>query len=234
MRDFTVVDLETTGLRPETDRIIEIGAAKVRDGIVVDTFSTFVDPRRPVPERITELTGITDTMLRGAPDIREALPLFLEFAGEDVLLGHNLMFDFRFLKQNAVNLSLSFERKGVDTLKIARNVLDSLESRRLDFLCTYYGIEDNNHHRALNDVLVTWELYCRLTAQFYEEHPDLFEAKALEYGVRKQSPVTPRQIAYLNALLARHGIMSEVPVESMTKNEASRLIDQILVQYGRG
>lgn len=234
MRDFTVVDLETTGLRSETDRIIEIGAAKVRNGIVVDTFSTFVDPHRPVPERISELTGITDTMLCGAPDIREVMPSFLAFAGEDVLLGHNLMFDFRFLKQNAVNLSLPFERKGVDTLKIARSVLESLESRRLDYLCTYYGIEDNNHHRALNDVLVTWELYRRLREQFYGEHPDLFEAKELQYGARKQSPATQRQIAYLKALLARHGIVAEVPVESMTKNEASRMVDQILSQYGRG
>ena len=97
INNYVCVDLETTGLNPKTDRIIEIGAVKVRNGVVTDTFETLVNPGRRLEERIVTLTGIRDDMLQEQPSIREVLPDFLSFAGEDILLGHSVLFDFAFL-----------------------------------------------------------------------------------------------------------------------------------------
>lgn len=233
MNNFVIVDIETTGLSALGDRIIEIGALKVKDGIVVDQFSELIDPERPVPARITEMTGITNEMVTGKRTIKEVLPDFLEFSEDLVLIGHNLMFDYSFLKQNAVNLSKVFERDGVDTLKIARTFLADLPSRRLDALCEHFGILDENHHRALNDVTVTWELYKILYHQFFNINNGAFQPFSLQYSAKKQSAATPRQVSYLTALLRLHNLSSEIAPEHMTKSEASRMIDQILSEYGR-
>lgn len=232
-RDFTVVDLETTGLNATRDRIIEIGALKIRNGEVADSFSQLVNPERMISSVITEVTGIDDDMVRDADTIQCVLPKFLEFAGDDVLLGHNLQFDYSFLKQNAVNLSFHFERMGVDTLKIARARLKELPSRSLEDLCRYYGIEDKNHHRALNDVTVTWALYRILEERFAQEHPELFVPNPMTFAVKRQSAVTPRQAAYLHALAKKHKLVLEAEPESLSKSEASRLIDHIILQYGK-
>ena len=101
IKDYVCVDIETTGIRPKWDRIIEIGAVKVRDGKVVDTFSELICTGVPIPSRITQLTGITNEMVTGKSKIEEVLPRFVEFAENDLLLGHNIRFDYSFLKQNA-------------------------------------------------------------------------------------------------------------------------------------
>ena len=119
-KDYVCVDIETTGVNTKWSKIIEIGAVKVRNGEVAETFSELIDPGESVTPFITELTGITNEMLCGKATIEQVLPKFVEFAGDDVLLGHNLMFDYGFLKQNATNLKIPFEKKGIDTLKIAR------------------------------------------------------------------------------------------------------------------
>jgi len=111
VRDYLCVDLETTGLNPKTDKIIEIGAVKVKKGEIIDTFATFVRPGKALPERIRELTGIAGTDLEGAPLIGEVLPQFLEFAEELPLLGHSILFDYSFLKRAAVNAGRAFEKK---------------------------------------------------------------------------------------------------------------------------
>ena len=103
IKDYVCVDIETTGVRPKWDRIIEIGAVKVRDGRKVETFSKLIYPGIPIPERITDLTGITNEMIKGQDKIQQVLPEFIEFAGDDLLLGHNIRFDYSFLKQNAIN-----------------------------------------------------------------------------------------------------------------------------------
>lgn len=233
IKDFTVVDLETTGLNAARDRIIEIGALKIRNGKIVDSFSELVNPERMISSIITGVTGIDDEMVRQADTIQRILPKFLDFAEEDVLLGHNLQFDYSFLKQNAVNLSLDFERLGVDTLKIARAKLKELPSRSLEDLCRYYGIEDKNHHRAFNDVTVTWALYRILEERFAGEQPELFAPNPMNYGVKRQSAVTPKQTAYLHALAKKHNLVLEAQPESLSKSEASRMIDHIILQYGK-
>ena len=150
IRDYIAVDVETTGLNPARDRLLEIGAARILNGKVEATYQTFIDAGVEVPERITELTGITDEMRLSGKRPEQAIPEFLEFCGELPILGHNVSFDFGFLKQAAVNQGLTFEREALDTLKIARKLLPDLPSRRLPDLCAYYQVDPGNSHRALD------------------------------------------------------------------------------------
>ena len=120
IRELIAVDLEMTGLQVKTDRILEIGAVRLVDGQLRDTFQTFVNPHRRIDARITELTGIRSEMVEDAPEAEEALRKFLEFAGEAPFLGHNVIFDYSFLKQCAVNHKISLERSALDTLNIFR------------------------------------------------------------------------------------------------------------------
>lgn len=233
MNTYIVVDLETTGLAPKTDRILEIGAWKVENGEFVRKFHRMVDPEMKIPERITELTGITDEMVAGQPKIAEATQEFVEFAGELPLLGHNLMFDYAFLKHAAVNQKLSFERAGADTLKISRKVLAALPSRRLGELCAYYHIPQQRAHRADEDAYVTAVLYEKMKKQFEADDPELFAPVQLQYKAKKQSLITNAQKGYLNDLLKYHKMKCDVQIDSLSKSEASRLIDGIILQYGK-
>ena len=130
--DLIVVDLEMTGLQVKTDRILEIGAVRIHEDQITDSFQTFVNPHRRLEERIIELTGITDDMVADALEADAALEAFLAFAGDCPLLGHNIRFDYGFLKQCAINNGRKFERKALDTLKIARKVLKEPEKKSLD------------------------------------------------------------------------------------------------------
>lgn len=233
LRDYISVDIETTGVNAKWDRIIEIGAVKVRDGEVIDTFSELINPGVKISSFITNLTGIHNQMIEDKPTIEEVLPRFVEFAGDNCLLGHNIMFDYGFLKQNAINLNITFNKSGVDTLKIARKTLKGVESRGLEYLCNYYGIKDENHHRAFNDANVTSQLYLILMEKYGEEFPRLFEPKELIYTVKKLQPITERQKKYLTDLMKWHHIVPDFDINMLTKNEASKKIDKIISENGR-
>ena len=129
LQDFICLDLETTGLNPKRDRIIEIGAVKVRNGQIVETFQQLIDPKQQLEERVEMLTGISSKELEGQPTIQNVLPSLREFLGEDVLLGHRVLFDYSFLKRAFTNEKISFERKGIDTLKLARQFVTECESK---------------------------------------------------------------------------------------------------------
>lgn len=234
---FVCVDLETTGLDPKRDKIIEIGAVKVERGEIVGEWETFVDPERKLEERIVELTGIRDEQLAGAKKISEILPELFPFLGDHVLLGHSVLFDFSFLKKAAVNERMTFERKGIDTLKIARKYLKDLESRSLEFLCRHYGIP-HNAHRALEDARATVALYRKLAEEFYRKEEEageknLFCPAPLLYQVKRDTPLTIPQKEQLYKLLDKHKLIVDYEVESLTRSEASRKIDRILAEYGR-
>lgn len=233
MREYVCLDLETTGLAPKTDRIIEIGAVKIKDQTVVEEYSTLVNPRTEIPARITELTGITGEMVRDMPCVEGAVSGFLDFCEDLPLLGHNLLFDYSFIKHSAVNMGLDFEKKGADTLKLARLLLPDLPSRSLQNLRLYYGIAQGDAHRALEDAQTTWKLYEKLKAEFQPLRPELFTQTDLIYKVKKQGPITPAQKRYLQDLVKYHRIELKVEPDSLTKNEASRLIDTILGTYGK-
>lgn len=129
MADYVAVDLETTGLEPKKDKIIEIGALRVVDGRVEGIYETFVNPYRKLSEQVKSLTGIQDGELEPAPGIEEVLEEFLAFAGDLPLLGHHVIFDYSFLKRAAVNQGCSFERMGIDTLKLARRFMPEEEKK---------------------------------------------------------------------------------------------------------
>jgi len=233
MNTYIAIDLETTGINPSKDRIIEIGAVKVADGAIKDQFSTFVNPRMAVPLHIQELTGISTEMAQSGIETHEALARLFEFAGEESLLAHNIMFDYSFLRHKAVNLGIDFERTGIDTLAIARQTLSALKSKRLVALCDYYEIESKPSHRASDDALAAHFLYQKLKSDFEAQAPELFEARQLIHKVKKQGPITQKQKDYLNDLLKYHRIEIDMEVESLTKNEASRMIDKVILENGR-
>ncbi len=226
---YVSIDLETTGLNPKRDRIIEIGAIRVEQGQIVEEFSTFVDPGRKLEERITELTGIRDEDLTDAPQLDEVFPKLLEFMGELPLLGHSILFDYSFLKKAAVDRKISFERSAVDTLQIARKYLPELPHRNLEYLCRYYEIP-HHAHRALEDAKATDLLFRKLTELFYEEE---FEPQPLHFQVKRDTPATKPQKERLYRLAEQHKITLEVDVEKLTRSEASRLVDKLLAKYGR-
>ena len=227
---FVVIDLETTGLNPKTDKIIEIGAVRVREGMITACFETKVNPGRKLEERIIKLTGITDEELEKAPYIDEILSKLLDFMGEDILVGHRVLFDFSFLKKVAVNMKLPFEKKGIDTLKLARRFLPELESKRLPFLCEYYKIP-LKAHRALEDAKATALLYKKLAQAFPRE--DAYRPVPLIYKVKKEGPMTQKQKERLYKLIEQHKLIIDFEIDKLTKNEASRITDKILSKYGR-
>lgn len=234
---YVCIDLETTGLDPRRDKIIEIGVVRIERGETVGEWETFVNPERELPERIVELTGIHDRDLSGAKPIGEVLPELFDFLGEDVLLGHGILFDFSFLKKAAVNERLSFERQGIDTLKIARKYLKNLESRSLGALCKHYEIP-HSAHRALGDARATAVLYQKLAEEFQEKEDaagekSLFRPRPLLYQAKRDTPLTIAQKEQLYKLLDRHKLIVDYEIEKLTRSEASRKIDHILQEYGR-
>lgn len=244
--NYVAFDIETTGLNPKYDKIIEIGAVRVREGEQVETFSTFVNPAKSLPARIVELTGIQDTDVAGAPYIDDILDAFLAFVGDDVLLGHNILFDYSFVKKAAVNQKKAFEKMGIDTLRIAKRFLSELESRQLGYLCEHYQIE-LDAHRALNDAIAAHRLYATLVREYGGQEDEIFWPKPLIYTVKKENPATPKQLELLQKLIIQYHLQCDgfilypvarvtdesIDLEKITKNEASRLIDRLLANFRR-
>ena len=197
IKDYIAFDLETTGLSPEADQIIEIGALKVRDGKIVDRFMEFLKPDKPISSMITGITGITNAMVANARDIETIIRDFVKFCEDDVLIGHNIMFDYKFCKLYAQKYGYSFEKKGIDTLKIARKVHKDFDSKSLGVLCEHYDIKNQAAHRAYHDALATAKLY-QCMAHYYEaQDGKLFEPVQLMYKQKKVQPITKKQMDYL-------------------------------------
>ena len=232
MNSYVSLDLETTGLSPKLDKIIEIGAVKIIDGEIVDKFSEFINPGRKLEEKTIALTGITEEDLQNAPEATEVIPGLLEFCGDLPLVGHRILFDYSFVKHAAVNLKFSFEKEGVDTLKISRACHPELESKKLSAMCGHYEIP-LQAHRAYNDALATAKLFECLRNGFADKYPELFEPKKLIYDIKRESPIRPLQIVKIKKLLDLHKVECPYEIEKMTRNEASRYIDKLLAQYGK-
>lgn len=230
---YVCFDLETTGLSPEKDEIIEIGAVKVVEGKVIDRFMRFVKPDAPISQVVTSLTGISNEMVADAGPADRIMYDFLQFCEDYPVIGHNLMFDYRFTWRYAKKYYMDFEKKGLDTLKIARKVLPDLPSRSLEGLCAHYGIVNASAHRAYHDALATAKLYQTLKHYFGQDHEALFEAEPLVWKQKKVQPATNRQKEYLNELVKYHKISINNDLETLTRSEASRLIDRIILQHGQ-
>ena len=175
-RDYVVFDLETTGLSPEADEMIEISGIRVREGKAAEEFSTLVNPGRPIPYAASRVNGITDRMVREAPDLRDALGRFLAFIGEDVLVGHNIhTFDMLFLYNGAARaLKRTVPNDYVDTLYLAKSCLPGLYRYRLTDLAAHFGIDTQGAHRALKD--------CDMNRQCYECMGRILGSRAQSMG----------------------------------------------------
>ena len=160
--DVIVFDIETTGLSRDLDRITEIGAVKLNNMEVVDRFQTFVNPERPIPANITELTGITDEMVEDAPSEKEALEKFIAFAGKGVLVAHNADFDTSFIKIACARQGLTYDIRYADTLKLARAALPHLKNFKLDTVAKEFKLGDFNHHRAIDDAEMLSKIFISL------------------------------------------------------------------------
>lgn len=167
---FVVFDIETTGLSKETESITEIGAVKVVDGKIIDRFSTFVNPERPIPAEITKLTGITNEMVADAPVIPEILPKFLEFCQDAVLVAHNANFDTGFIRLNAERkCGIEVKNTVLDTLELSRALLPELKKHKLDIVCEQLGVSLEGHHRAVNDAEATAEVFLKFIDMLVEK-----------------------------------------------------------------
>lgn len=156
---YVVFDIETTGFDPFNDKIIEIGAVKMKGKEIIDEFSEFVNPKIPIPEEIVKLTSITDEMVKDAPDIKTILPRFLEFCGDSTVVAHNAKFDVGFIKQKSSDQNLEFSPSVVDTLPLARALLVNEKKFGLANLTKYFGIILESHHRAIDDARATAEVF---------------------------------------------------------------------------
>ncbi len=171
---YTVIDLETTGLDPEKELIIEFAAVKVRENNIVDTFQSLCDPGYPIPAVISELTGITTEMVRDCPNPRNVLPDFLDFIGDDYIVGHNVLFDIRFTAKSAG----IFKNDYIDTMKIFRKLHPELSHHRLSDMVTFYDKHNTSAHRALSDCFATQDCFKAMkseVAAIFETEENFFK-----------------------------------------------------------
>ncbi|MCD8179950.1 MAG: PolC-type DNA polymerase III [Firmicutes bacterium] len=181
---FVVFDIETTGLSNKTDAITEIGAVKVVNGEIVDKWSTFVNPCRPIPENIVNLTGINDKMVKNAPKIEEILGEFFEFCKDCVLVAHNAAFDIGFIKNAAKKSGLDFNFCYLDTLMLARCMYPNLSNFRLDTLTRHLHVILDNHHRAVDDAKATADVFVKMIEGLREQGRTELKKLNTEFDLR--------------------------------------------------
>lgn len=165
---YVVFDIETTGFGPVKDRIIEIGAVKIKDGVEVDKFSSFINPEIPIPYEIEKLTGINDNMVMEYPTVDVILPKFLEFCSDSVLVAHNASFDVSFIVKKAEMINIETEFTVIDTVGLARILLPELNRYKLNLVAKALGISLENHHRAVDDAGATAEIFLRFIEMLKE------------------------------------------------------------------
>ncbi|MFV0466759.1 MAG: PolC-type DNA polymerase III [Lachnospiraceae bacterium] len=233
LKDYIVFDLEMTGLNPAKDTILEIGAVKVKNKKIESVFERMISSDTKIPEAVTEITGITTEMIRSGAAIDDTMREFLIYIEDLPLIGHNVIFDYSFLLQWALNHKIKLSKEGVDTLKLARTLRPELESKALMALCREYGIVRDREHRAIDDAKATQTLFEILEGDFAADNPKKFLPKQLQCSLKRQTPATARQMVYLKKLLAFHGIARQIDFDRLSRSEASRLTDQIILQYGK-
>ncbi len=195
---YVVFDLETTGFSAKSDKIIEIGAVKVTNGKIVDRFSTFVNPERPIPFRIEKLTSINDNMVINQPTIDEILPKFMEFCKGAIMVAHNADFDMSFIAHNCKEMGLECDFTIVDTVAMARYLVVGLGKYKLNNVAKALGIALDHHHRAVDDAECTALIFLKLCKMLEERGIDNLD------DVNKEGKQSKNLI---NKLPAHHAII---------------------------
>ena len=222
--DYIAIDLETTGIRLSKDKIIEVGLLKVKDSHIIDTLSCVINPDMQVDDKILELTKISEKELRNAKRIHEVINHIVDFCEEYVLLGHNTIFDYSFVKREANRAGLEFEKRGIDTYKLCKKVLPENVRKNLTDACGYFGIERKNSHRAFSDAFYTHVLFQEIIKNFktLEISPEAMKVK-----IKKFVPIRKRTKEDLQKLLNCHRIGCKVNIDLLSESEAKRMMDKI-------
>lgn len=167
--DYIVLDLETTGLEPDFDEIIEIGAIKIKNNEIIDTFNTLVKPMIEIDEFIVKLTGINNDIVKDAPGIEEVIDNFVQFVGDSVIIGHNVNFDINFIYDSIESiLNKPFNNNFIDLLRISRKLSPNFENHKLKTLAANWQIDYSGAHRAIKDCYITDQLYRKYKLLAYE------------------------------------------------------------------
>jgi DNA polymerase-3 subunit alpha (Gram-positive type) len=236
--DFVVFDIETTGLNPKTDHIIEIGAVKISNRKIVDSFSTFVHTDKKLPSRIIELTSITDDMLEGQPEINEALQAFLNFAKNSVLVAHNAKFDLGFIREKMRELKIEdFEISSLDTLELSKALIKDVKNHKLSTLVKKLNINLLNHHRAVDDANAAAQLFLILLGKLEER--EIFDISRLNDILKEDIDIVKQPSYHINILVKNlTGLKNlyKMVSDSHLKNfyKKPRLLKSILSKYRDG
>ena len=236
--EFVVFDLETTGIGAKSNQIIEIGAVKVVNRKITERYSTFVNPKRPIPYHITELTSIDDSMVANAPGIEEALPEFLEFCGDAALVAHNAAFDSGFISRKADELGIKVDFTVLDTVAMSRALLKELKNYKLDTVAKALGVVLEKHHRAVDDAGATAEIFVRLVERLSEQNVTTL-AELNEFG-RPSDEAIGKMAAHHAVILAKNETgrinLYRLVSESHLKyfNRRPKLPKSLYLQYNEG
>lgn len=227
-KDFIIIDLETTGLDPKYNDIIEISALKIRNNEITDTFDTLINPGYPIGSFISELTGITDDMLAEAPKIQAVLPSLHEFIGNDILMGHNAHFDINFLYDNFdCFLNQSLSNDFVDTMRLAKRILREQEHHRLIDVAEAFGITVETTHRALADCHTTLMCYYKLKERVNKEYQneDEFIVKCGSYSKCNLKEIHAHDVNFdvTHPLYNKSCVFTGV-LEKMTRTQAAQIV----------
>ena len=222
--DYIAIDLETTGIRLSKDKIIEVGLLKVKDSHIIDTFSCVINPDMQVDDKILELTKISKNELENAKRIHEVINHIVDFCEEYVLLGHNTIFDYSFIKKEANRAGLEFEKRGIDTYKLCKKVLPENVRKNLTDACNYFGIERKNSHRAFSDAYYTHVLFQEIIKNFKTLE---ISSEAMKVKIKKFVSIRKRTKEDLQKLLNCHRIGCKVNIDLLSESEAKRMMDKI-------
>jgi len=229
--DFVVIDIETTGFSPLFDEIIELSAIKYRSGEMIEQFSSLVKPDSPIDDFITQLTGITNEMLEAAPLLEDILPQFVDFVGDDTILGHNVSFDVNFIYDSCERFGLpDFSNDFIDTLRISRRMYKELERHRLDDLVKHLGLEARTLHRGLTDCELTAKCYFAMMGdaeRFEEAIKAINKSRSGRYHFSSKEIVAEEGLENPDSPFWKKVCVFTGALEAFTRREASQLVVNI-------